>query len=82
MLVEWNQPPEWTSFSASIQPAVQVQLLDVHLMLHKATESNRIISKTTIVSYYNDLCKQFRYTVHTKLETNLSISDVKVNIPI
>lgn len=40
VLAEWNQPPEWTSFSASIQPAVQVQLLDVHLMLHKARESN------------------------------------------
>lgn len=40
MLVEWNQPPGWTSFSASAQPAVQVQLLDVHLKLHKAT--NRV----------------------------------------
>lgn len=35
-LAEWNQPPGWTSFSASTQPAVQVQLLDVHLKLHKA----------------------------------------------
>lgn len=40
MLVKWNQPPGWTSFSASAQPVVQVQLLDAHLKLHKAT--NRV----------------------------------------
>lgn len=41
-LAEWNQPPEWTSFSASVQPAVQVQLLDVHLKLHKATNRAKL----------------------------------------
>lgn len=39
MLAEWNQPPGWTSFSASTQPAVQVQLLDVHLKLQGNKQS-------------------------------------------
>lgn len=59
-LVEWNQPPMWTSFSASAQPAAQVQLQDVHLKLQKATRKVKL-------SYTKDI-HNYRITEYSELE--------------
>jgi len=77
MLVEWNQPPGWTSFSASAQPAVQVQLLDVHLKLHKATNRVKLSHIKDIYNVTLLCCASNRSTVHVKMKKNLSITNRK-----